>query len=295
VGKTALALELAAMLNCQAPDVGARPCGSCSSCRRIGRNSHQGVAVIAPTGAAFSIDQVRELETDLPLSPQEGGYKVRILTEFSTATREAQNALLKTLEEPPAHAVLILTATAKELLAPTIVSRCQVLTLRPVPTAVIRADLIRRGLPEDEAAALAAESAGRPGWALQALEDDALRQQRKQALQAAADLPHRRRAERIRRAEEWGKRGREAVLDDLELWRLWWHDQMLALAGAGDGYLMPAAERPPALTGIDAAGAARVLGHLGDIDEKIRRNANLRLALTVLVLRLPHLVDSKGS
>ena len=85
------------------------------------------------------------------------------------------------------------------------------------------------------------------------------------------------------------------MLDDLELWRLWWHDQMLAQAGAADGYLMPITGRPAALPGLDVAGAARILGHLGDIDEKIRRNANLRLALTVLVLRLPHLPDTRGS
>lgn len=295
MGKTALALELAAMLNCLAEDEAARPCGQCSSCRRISRNTHQDVAVVAPVGASFTIDQVRELESDLPLSPSEGRYKVRVLTEFSAATREAQNALLKTLEEPPIHAVLILTATAKELLVPTIVSRCQLLTLRPVPVPEIRADLVARGISEDDAAALAFESAGRPGWALMAVEDATLRQKRQEALQAAADLPHRRRADRIRQAEAWGQRGREAVLDDLELWRLWWHDQMLAQAGATEGYLMPVAERPTALPGLDTAGAARILGHLGDIDEKIRRNANLRLALTVLVLRLPHLPVTTGS
>ncbi|NPV07445.1 MAG: DNA polymerase III subunit [Anaerolineae bacterium] len=303
VGKTTLALSLAMFLNCQSPDEGARPCGSCLPCRRITRNAHQDVAVVEPVGGNFGIEQVREVESDLPLSPQESHYKIRILTQFELATREAQNALLKTLEEPPPRVLLLLTATERDLLAPTIVSRCQVISLRPVAASEIGDELVRRGLAPEEAAVLAAQAAGRPGWAIRALEDPQVQQRREQALASAADLPHRRRAERLRYSELWGREPREAVLEALDVWRLWWHDQMLACAGARGGYLLPEAERPAPLPGLSPCEAARVLAGVAEIETMIRRNVNLRLALSVLVLRLPgpprpvpatHLPDARG-
>lgn len=287
VGKTTLALSLAMFLNCQSADEGARPCANCLPCRRIARNAHQDVAVMEPVGGNFGIEQVRELESDLPLSPQESHYKIRILTQFELATREAQNALLKTLEEPPSRALLILTATERDLLAPTIVSRCQVISLRPVAMPEIRDELVRRGLAPEEAGVLAAQAAGRPGWAMRAVEDPQVRQRRQEALASAADLPHRRRAERLRYSESWGREPREAVLEALDVWRLWWHDQMLACAGARGGYLLPEEERPVPLQGLSPAEAARFLAGVAEIEGMIRRNVNLRLALNVLVLRLP--------
>jgi DNA polymerase-3 subunit delta' len=286
------------LLNCQDPEEDARPCGQCLTCRRITRNTHQDVAVVSPEGSTFTIEQVRELESDLPLSPQESRYKIRILTDFELATREAQNALLKTLEEPPSQVLLILTATERDLLAPTIVSRCQVLSLRPVPSDEIQQALMARGVDPQEAQVLAAQAAGRPGWAVRALEDPEVSQRRQEALASAAELPHKRIAERLRFSETWGRQPREAVLEALDIWRLWWHDQMLACAGAREGYLLPDHERPAALPGVTPTAAARFLDHVAQIESMIRRNANLRLALNVLVLRLPepgrHPTDTRG-
>lgn len=288
VGKATLALTLGMLLNCEATE-GARPCGQCRSCSRIARGTHQDVVLVAPAATNFVIDQVRELGEELSLSPRESCFKVRILSEFDSATREAQNALLKTLEEPPAHAILILTASDRQALAPTIVSRCQVLNLKLVPPAEIRDGLVERGMPPGEAASLAVQAGGRPGWALRALEDAELQSRRSQDLADTALLVTQGRAQRLRYSEDLGKRDRAEVLDTLRLWKAWWHDQLLASAGAEAGYLLPPEERAVSLPLPSTEKTAAFMRSLNEIEDLIERNVNVRLALNVLMLRMPHL------
>ncbi|MER3515124.1 MAG: hypothetical protein C4310_12705, partial [Chloroflexota bacterium] len=97
-----------------------------------------------------------------------GRYRIAILCDFEAANAHAANALLKTLEEPPPQVILILTASQADVLLPTIVSRCQVLNLRPLPWQVVRSALLARGVPADQAETLAHLCGGRLGWALRA-------------------------------------------------------------------------------------------------------------------------------
>lgn len=289
IGKTTLALAFAAALNCQGD--GDRPCGQCRCCGRIARNAHPDVTVIEPAGASFTIEQVRELEAELPLTPLEGRFKVRVLAGFESATREAQNALLKTLEEPPGHALLFLTATDQDSLVPTIVSRCQTLRLRPVPREEMLPLLTAQGATAEEAGALALESAGRPGWALRALTEPALRRQRQEAFAALGRLLAQRRAARLRYAETLGAQERAQLLETLRLWQMWWHDLLLAGAGAESGYLLLPEERGRGAEGLSPAEVARFLGQLGETAQMIERNVNARLAMNVLVLRMPYVAN----
>jgi len=288
VGKTTLALTFAMGLYCESP-TSPRPCGQCRVCRRIQRSAYPDVLVIEPGGSSFTIEQVRELEAELPLTPREGSVKTRILCGFDAATREAQNALLKTLEEPPSHALLFLTAAERDLLAPTIISRCQTLAMRPVPAAELTQALEERGLPPAEAEALARQSSGRPGWALRALEDPGLRERRALALRDAGELLNCRPAARLAYSEALGVKDRSVVIELLRLWQLWWHDELLVCEGAKAGFVLAPDERPPCVASLAAGDAARFLRHLAEIEAMIQRNVNLRLALNVLVLRMPHL------
>jgi len=293
VGKTTLALTFGMLLNCERPN-GPLPCGACRSCVRISHNAHPDVTVTEPQGTTFTISQVRDLQAELPLTPKESRFKVRILTDLHMASREAQNSLLKTLEEPPAHALLFLTAIDSGLLAPTIVSRCQVLPLRPVPLAELEAALIERGVSPAEARALAAESGGRPGWALRALTDKKLRQERAKALEAARILLHQRRFEKLQYAEALARRERTQVLETLRLWQLWWHELLLICSGvSGSHHLL---EDQESFTGA-ALGTDEIVNFIKQIrrtEALIARNVNLRLALDVLMLRMPYVPASQG-
>ena len=136
VGKTTLALALAKALNCTYADP---PCGHCPSCLQIEHGTHPDVQLIVGDGAreSIKIEQIRVLQREAVLSPYEGGYRVFVLRRIDRASVEAANSLLKTLEEPPPHVVLVLTALDPEALPATIVSRCQRLDLRPAACDIV--------------------------------------------------------------------------------------------------------------------------------------------------------------
>ncbi|KYH33812.1 DNA polymerase III subunit delta' [Neomoorella mulderi] len=123
-----LARYLAATLNCQEPREG-EPCGRCRSCQQMAGGNHPDFYLFKPQGATLKIDQIRELERQLTFRAFQGGARVAVLAGADTMTEAAANCLLKTLEEPPEGAYLILLAAQPDLLLPTIRSRCQELHL----------------------------------------------------------------------------------------------------------------------------------------------------------------------
>lgn len=181
VGKTTLALDLAAGLLCDAPDPAQRPCRECRGCRLVERDSHADLHRLAPAGAGNQIrigardeaepGTVRRLICDLSLLPVEGGARVALVEKADRLNEDAQSALLKTLEEPPAGVTIILCADQEDQLLPTVWSRCVRLRLGPVAIREIETILAEEGVADPPTAArLARLSGGRPGiarvWAL---------------------------------------------------------------------------------------------------------------------------------
>ena len=169
VGKTTLALDLAAGLLCLAEDPADRPCRECAACRKLEHGNHPDVHVLAPEGAGqqIRIGQVQQLAADLALLPLEGRFRIGIVEKAHRLNDDAQNALLKTLEEPPARVVLILAADDAARLLPTVISRCTRVRLGPVSSDEVSAILAARGVGDAaRGAALARLTGGRPGAAL---------------------------------------------------------------------------------------------------------------------------------
>ena len=176
IGKTTLALDLAAGLLCDDPTFAARPCRTCRSCRLVDRNRHPDVHRLAPSGPGDQIrigtrdrpedGTVRRLASDLVLMSVEGGARIAIVERADRLTDDAQTALLKTLEEPPAGVTIILCADDEDRLLPTVRSRSARIRLGPVATREIEAILSEAGVAEPPLAArLARIAAGRPGAA----------------------------------------------------------------------------------------------------------------------------------
>jgi DNA polymerase-3 subunit delta' len=250
---------------------------------------HPDVQFIVPEGRSLKIDQVRALQHDLALSPFEGRYRVAMFDQFETATIEAQNALLKTLEEPPAYAVLIVLAIDPELLLPTIISRCQQIALRPLTLAQVREALMTRWhVPSDQADLLAHLSGGRLGWAVTAAKDQSILEARTTALD---DLTHLLSADRVARfayAETLTKKD-DRTRATLDLWRTWWRDVLLAASGsAAELVNLDRVDQIRALAQhISVAQATAAAEACGRALWQLDRNATARLVLEVLLLDLP--------
>ena len=123
-GKTSTARILSKAVNCLQPKEDGNPCNECEVCKAISNGSLLDLIEI-DAASNRGIDQIRELKEKIEFSPSEGKYKVYIIDEVHMLTTEAFNALLKTLEEPPAHVIFILATTDVHKLPPTILSRCQ--------------------------------------------------------------------------------------------------------------------------------------------------------------------------
>jgi len=174
VGKRTLALDIAAALLCRDPDPAERPCRACRGCRAVEHGNHPDLHRLEPGGAGWAIRiggreerGVRNLAADLALHPVEGGARVALVVSADRMTEDAQSAFLKTLEEPPARTVIILTAADEERLLPTIRSRSVRLRLGPVPRREVERLLVDSGLADAPVAArLARLTRGRPGHAV---------------------------------------------------------------------------------------------------------------------------------
>lgn len=286
VGKTTLARACAQALLCTAEDP---PCGQCTACRKVQQSTHPDLHIIVPQRANLLIDQVRELQRQAALSPVEARYKVFILRQIERATAPAANALLKTLEEPPPHVVLFLTLTQGEQTLPTVASRCQQLTLRPLPVAQVAQALQERWqVPPERAELLARLSQGRLGWAVTMLRDDAAWQQRARWLDDLLTLGEQNRLERMRYAERLSHDKANAT-NVLHLWTTWWHDILLLQNGCQEqvanidrlDLLWHEARR------YESQQVRAFLGELATTARYLEQNVNPRLALEVLLLRLP--------
>jgi DNA polymerase-3 subunit delta' len=177
IGKRLTALAVAQTLNCPNPISAAEleidACGTCPSCTRIARGVHPDVLIIVPgDNGSIKIDQVRELIERAAYRPFEGKRRAVIIDEADALVSGAQNALLKTLEEPPSRSVFMLVTPRPDALLATVRSRCPKLAFRPLAAHDIAAALIKRGQSEAEARAVAATADGSLGRALEARAGD---------------------------------------------------------------------------------------------------------------------------
>ena len=165
VGKRTMAQAFANYLNCESPTTNQDACTTCRACHKLMSGNHPDLLMIEPDGVSIKIGQIRELKKALAFPPFEASCRVVVINKVHTMRREAANSLLKTLEEPPAGNLLILTGDAASEILPTITSRCQTIPFTGLPPALVRDKLTAEGLEPDSAATIAEISAGSLGQA----------------------------------------------------------------------------------------------------------------------------------
>ncbi|QWV94448.1 DNA polymerase III subunit delta' [Geomonas oryzisoli] len=149
-------------------------CGVCSSCRKIASGQHPDLHILEPDGAFIKIDQVRELQKELSYRPFEAPKKACIIDGAEKLNLASGNALLKTLEEPPGNALMILITAERSAVLQTILSRCQTLDFQPLPAELIEGRLVRDQFPAEAARVAASLSGGSLSRALEVAGDGVL-------------------------------------------------------------------------------------------------------------------------
>lgn len=186
-GKSLAAVEFARAINCQSE--GPKPCERCDSCLSAAKETNPDITVIRPSGSSFKIDEVRAFIKGIQLRPILYRHRVYVLLHVELLTLESANALLKTLEDPPGEAVIIMTASSIDNLPSTLLSRCQRLRFQALSTGEVASFIKKRkdlppGLSEDDIQAIASMSEGIPGNALQMARQGNLLQARERCLSA---------------------------------------------------------------------------------------------------------------
>lgn len=290
LGRRTLALRFAQALNCPTPSETGLPCGTCRDCKQIEAMQHADLTVIQADseGGTLKVDQIRDSRKSLTLKPYMSKFRVALFLRFQEANDNAANALLKTLEEAPSYAVLILTADNPEQLLPTIVSRCEVLRLRPLSVQEVQKGLENRGIEKGRARLIAHISSGRFGYALCLVEDDALLDKREERLNDLLTLLPASRVEKFKYAEQLSK-DKDSMRQAILFWLSYWRDVMLRTAQAETPLVN--VDRNVEIEGLagqlDLSAARKVVERLENALEQMEKNVNPRLLAEVLLLDLP--------
>ena len=285
-GKRLIANTFAKALQCEGEK---RPCDSCKSCHAFNHGNHPDVIYFQPlkNGKTYTIEDVREqlLET-VDLKPFQYEKKIYIIEKADTLNIQSQNALLKTLEEPPAHAVFLLLAERAEAFLPTILSRVVVMKIRPLSAETIADYLMQAGHLAEESHILSAYAQGRIGQALELVEDEGFREMRQDILGKLEALPSMSEGDAYLLAKDL--EGYKNDLRFLDIMELWYRDLLTAKSLREEEYLIQrdkkdaifrAAKEPAALLAKKAAAVrtARM---------RLAQNANFRLTMEVMLMDL---------
>jgi DNA polymerase-3 subunit delta' len=287
VGKKWVALQFAKAIDCLegGSEIG-DACDHCLSCKKIAKGLHPDVLLIEPQGQVIKKEQIIQMQSELVYRPYEGRYRVCILTAADRMAPYIPNTLLKTLEEPPLHTVMILLANNPKFLLPTILSRCHPIRFNPLPVPLVSKWLMeQKGLGKREAHLLASLSEGSPGKALE-IEDEIHQIPRKELLNDLLGL----KSLPIEKMEGWSESlpsQREDLLLILEVAKTLLRDLIVTKTVRDETKLIHS-DLLGSLGTIARAWSLPSLLHRIDVLHQttlsIRANANTKLALEAMML-----------
>lgn len=285
-GKRRIANTFAKALQCEAEGQG-KPCGVCHSCQSFDHGNHPDIIYVRGEKKNIVVDEIREQILEMvDLKPYHYQKKIYIIEKADTMNPQAQNALLKTLEEPPAHAVFLLLAERAEAFLPTILSRVVTMKIRPLSEEMVAEYLMQNGTSAEESHILAAYAQGRIGQALELKEDTSFQEMRQDILGKLEALPSMPEGEAYLLAKELEEY--KTDLRFLDIMELWYRDLLAAKSLREERYLIQKDQKDAIFRHAKASAQ-----HLAKKAEAVRtarmrlaQNANFRLTLEVMLMEL---------
>lgn len=287
MGKKMLARAFSLALLCE--EGSGRACMHCHACRQVLSNNHPDlIEVTHEKAASIGVDDIREqIHDTISIMPYSGDYKIYIVDEAEKMTIQAQNAILKTIEEPPGYAVLMLLTANQETFLPTILSRCIQLKLKPLQDSVVRGYLTERlGVSVTQAEIYSAFARGNLGRAVSIASSEnfqAMYQAVLQLLKKIHETDISEILDTIRRLKE-EKADIQECLDFIEMW----YRDVLVLKSTKDGDLLIFKEEYSAIEEEGRRSSYDKLGKIADAVTKTRMrlnaNVNMELALELMLL-----------
>jgi DNA polymerase-3 subunit delta' len=303
LGKRTLATRFAQALLCEHP-VDGNPCFECGNCRRVLRDTHPDVSLFSleeqsrlagergSKATTLTIETARSISAQAPLRPMNGDWRFVIVDDAELLQPDAQEALLKTIEEPPPFLVLLLIASDREAMLPTIRSRCESFDLSAAAISEIEAFLLESGVEADLAATAAAFSNGAPGWAIRAAADTLLIEDSASVIEQAASWIESTDFDRVATALalcDAISKQRAETLSVVEATAGLWRDALLVRSGNSDRIVYRAhSELTVRYAGsYELSELLTALSSVWTCLEDVRSNVRPRLALESMVLSWP--------
>jgi DNA polymerase-3 subunit delta' len=297
IGKKKTAMALATALNCHTisgqscmGNEPIDPCGICRPCKKIAAGHHPDIIIVEPEQSRIKISAIRDLGNALAVKPYEAMTRVVVIDQAQAMNPQAGNALLKLLEEPPAKTILILIAVNTYSLLPTIVSRCQQISFRPIPFQALAKYLGQKGIPSEQAEILSQLANGSFANAERLADTDWLNR-REWIIRIVEHLGGNRqddhRAALCMTFSEMLAKDRDAIPDVLALITSWFRDVAVVREGSKNIInqdLLPRIER--AAQHCRTKTVLTHIGHLETARKKIEANANIRLTIDIMLMNL---------
>ncbi len=290
-GKEYIARIFANALVCEHPVNECDPCGQCKSCKQaVTRNHPDIITVTHDRPGTISVDDVRsQIVNDAMIKPYQSSRKIYIMNEAEKMTVQAQNALLKTLEEPPEYVVILLLTTSKTAMLPTVISRCVQLDMRPVEDKVVRKYLMSEiKIPDYQADICVAFARGNIGKArnlatsedFEGIKDEAIRVLKFIRKMDTFDM-----IKTLKKLEEY----KLSINDFLDIMMIWYRDVLLykatmdadAMIFKDEGENIRKEASESSYEGIET-----IIKGIEKTKERLRANVNFELAMELMLLTI---------
>ncbi len=288
-GKETMARTFAAGLQCTSEGF-ERPCGVCASCKQINSGNQPDVIWVNRELSSIGVDDIREkINSSIAVKPFSSPYKIYIVPEADRMTEAAQNALLKTIEEPPEYGIILLLTSNMDALLPTIQSRCLKMEFRPLSTATIEKYLIENYDVVDYRARTSAIFAqGNLGKAIRYIESEDFEEKRDKVLRILKNVHTMDISEMLEIIKEIGE-DKDNAKDYIDLMVLWYRDVLLFKATKNMNHLIFQSEYSAISEEANQRDYEKIEQILCAFDKaklRLKANVNFEVAMELMLLSL---------